>query len=119
MNQPTINLVCSYAICAAHRLYRPDWSKDKNVKVFGKCANIHGHQYTLELNLQGELNHDTGMLINGFDVDTIVKPFLEQSFDHKYLNEDVAFFGDKQPTAEWIAVWVYDQLKSKFLSVKQ
>jgi len=111
---PNINLICSYPICAAHQLYRNDWSDEKNKEVFGKCANIHGHQYNMELHLSGEISSETGMLINGFDVDKIVSPFIQDYFDHKFLNQDVDFFKDNQPTAEWIAVWVYQELKDKF-----
>lgn len=114
MNQQIINLVCSYPICAAHQLMRPDWTVEKNRQVYGKCAHIHGHQYTLELNLCGSINAETGMLINAFAVDDIVKPFITTYFDHKFLNQDVPFFHDRQPTAEWIAVWVFHELKGKF-----
>lgn len=111
-----INLICSYPICAAHRLARLDWSDEKNNQVFGKCANTHGHQYTMELHLRGEPDVETGMLINGFAVDEIVAPFIRDQFDHKYLNEDVAFFKETLPTAENIAVWVYQELQGQFSS---
>ncbi len=111
-----INLICSYNICAAHRLYREDWSEEKNQEVFGKCSSVHGHQYTLDIVLSGEISPDTGMLINGYDVDKIVKSFLEERIDHKFLNEDIDFFKDHQPTAEWIAIWLFQELKSRFPS---
>lgn len=111
---PQIQLVCSYSICAGHRLSRSDWSPEKNRAVFGHCANNHGHQYRLDLVLNGEINAETGLLINGYDVDKIVKPFLAESFDHRFLNDDVEFFKKHQPTAEWIAVWLYEELKVFF-----
>lgn len=111
---PQIQLVCSYAVCAGHRLHRADWSPEKNHTVFGHCANNHGHQYRLDLVLCGPIHSDTGLLINGYDVDKIVKPFLAESFDHRFLNDDVEFFKTHQPTAEWIAVWVYEELKDHF-----
>lgn len=114
MNRPAVQLICSYAFCAAHRLHRADWPEERNLKVFGKCANTHGHHYKMELHLEGVLNSDTGMLVNGFDVDQIVKPFVEEYLDHKYLNQDVPFFKDYQPTAEWLAVWIYHGLKNEF-----
>lgn len=114
MTAPRISLICSYPICAGHRLSREDWSKEKNREVFGHCSNNHGHQYRLDLFLSGGISSETGMLINGYDVDAIVKPFLAASFDHKFLNEDVDFFKTHQPSAEWIAVWVFDELKGKF-----
>ena len=114
MTNHKINLVSSYHICAGHRLSRDDWSSEKNAEVYGHCANNHGHQYRLDLVLEGEISSETGMLINGYDVDAIVQPFLKESFDHKFLNDDVDFFKDHQPTAEWISVWAYHQLKDKF-----
>lgn len=111
---PTVELISSYDICAGHRLFRTDWSTEKNREVFGHCANNHGHQYRVELVLKGSLSPETGMLINGYDVDRIVKPFLTQNLDHRFLNDDVAFFKEHQPTAEWIAVWLYNELKSVF-----
>lgn len=116
MKKNPVNLVCSYQICAAHQLSRSNWSEEKNRQVYGKCAHIHGHQYTLELTLGGDINAETGMVINAFDVEAIMKPFIESYFDHKFLNQDVPFFHDRQPTAEWIAVWVYHELKDKFPS---
>lgn len=114
MNKKSVNLICSHQICAAHQLIRADWSEAKNREVYGKCAQIHGHQYTLQLILTGELDDETGMLINAFDVEKIMKPFIERFFDHKFLNKDVPFFHEKQPTAEWIAIWVYQELQNKF-----
>lgn len=111
---PRITLVCAYNICAGHRLRREDWSADKNREVFGHCANNHGHQYRLELYLAGGIDPESGMLINGYAVDAIVRPFLTEYFDHKFLNDDVAFFREHQPSAEWIAYWVYHELKKKF-----
>ena len=111
---PKINLICSYHICAAHQLKRDDWSEEKNREVYGHCARVHGHQYKMDLVLSDDINEETHMLINGYSVDSIVKPFLEENFDHHFLNTDVEFFKTHQPTAEWIAVWVYDCLKTKF-----
>ncbi|MBX7147641.1 6-carboxytetrahydropterin synthase [bacterium] len=110
----TILLICSYEICAGHRLYRDDWSLQKNQQVYGKCANTHGHQYKMELTLEGPISTETGMLLNAHDVEALVRPFIDQYFDHKYLNDDVPFFKTHQPTAEWICVWVFDELKNKF-----
>lgn len=111
---PKIHLISSFDICAGHRLYRTDWSADKNREIFGHCANNHGHQYRIDLFLGGEISAETGMLINGYDVGKIVKPFLTENFDHKFLNDDVAFFTDHQPTAEWIAVWLFTELTKLF-----
>lgn len=114
MNAPKVNLLCRYPVIAGHELKRSDWSDEQNKAAFGKCVNPHGHNYQIELWLTGSVNVETGLLINGYDVDGIVQPFLETYMDHKFLNKDVAFFREHQPTVEWIAVWLYEELKAQF-----
>lgn len=109
-----VTLTRTYTLCAAHELYRPQISDQENKALYGDCSQIHGHQYTVEIVLTGEINPQTGMLINAHDVDKIAGQFLKENVDHKFLNKDVSFFKDKPPTAEWIAVWVYQELKEKF-----
>lgn len=116
MQTTCVNLICSYSVCAGHRLYRDDWSQDKNHKIFGKCVRNHGHQYRIEVILGGGIDVQTGMLINGFDVDEIVRPIVIERLDHKFLNDDIDFFKDHQPTAEWIAFWIFHELQDKFAS---
>ena len=111
---PKVNLISIYQVIAGHELKRPDWTIEKNREVFGKCANPHGHDYKIELHLTGHVHPETGLLINGYDVDAIVAPFFTAHFDHKFLNTDVDFFKTHQPTAEWIAVWIFDSFKTIF-----
>ena len=111
---PKIDLVCIYQVIAGHELKRLDWTPDKNKSVFGKCAGPHGHDYKIELFLTGTIDAETGLVINGYDVDAIVQPFLDQNVDHKFLNTDIAFFKMHQPTAEWIAVWIFTELAPRF-----
>lgn len=114
MKEPVIELTCSYDISAAHKLFNPSWDKDKNEKVYGKCAGTHGHQYRLEITIAGSIPKDSGMVINSFEVDRIVGEKIVRKMDHKYLNEDIEFFRDKVPTAEWISVWIFNELKNSF-----
>lgn len=114
MKSPQVDLICVYNVIAGHELKRMDWSPEQNRATFGKCANPHGHDYKIELHLTGNLHPESGMLINGYDVDAIVAPFIEKNLDHKFLNTDVEFFKIHQPTAEWIAVWIYDEFKVLF-----
>lgn len=114
MGLPNVQLICSYSICAGHQLHRSDWSESKNHELFGKCAHKHGHQYRVEIMLTGPLAPETGMLVNGFSVDEIVKEHVTEILDHRFLNDDVDFFKTHLPTAEWIAVWVYETLQGKF-----
>mgnify|MGYP001557984353 CR=1 FL=1 len=109
-----MTLTCSYTLCAAHELYRPQASEAQNQETFGACANIHGHQYTVDVVLAGDMDPQTGMLINAYNVDEIAGTFLKKNLAHKFLNKDVSFFKDRPPTAEWIAFWIFSELKTKF-----
>ena len=100
---------------AAHRLYRKDWSDRKNEEVFGKCnnPNYHGHNYELIVSVMGEINADTGYVIDMKILKDIIKTEVEDAFDHKNLNVDVEEFKDLNPTAENIAVVIYNKIKPK------
>ena len=97
---------------AAHRLYRKDWSFEKNDSVFGKCnnPNFHGHNYELIVSVKGEINLETGYVIDIKDLADIINDEVEVPFDHKNLNLDVAEFADLNPTAENIAVVIYNKI---------
>ena len=100
---------------AAHRLYRKDWSDKKNTAVFGKCnnPNFHGHNYELTVSVTGEIDKETGYVIDIKILKEIIKVEVEDAFDHKNLNSEVPEFENLNPTAENIAVVIYNKLKSK------
>ena len=100
---------------AAHRLYRPDWSDEKNNEVFGKCnnPNYHGHNYNLEVGLTGEVDPETGYLIDLKILKDYIKEEVEERFDHKNLNLDVDDFKDLNPTVENIAIVIYNRLRNR------
>jgi 6-pyruvoyltetrahydropterin/6-carboxytetrahydropterin synthase len=100
---------------AAHRLYRKDWSFDKNEKVFGLCnnPNYHGHNYELIASVTGEVDPDTGYVIDIKDLKALIKSEVEDAFDHKNLNLEVPEFKELNPTAENIVVVIYNKLKEK------
>lgn len=103
---------------AAHRLFRPDWSDEKNQEVFGKCnnPNYHGHNYTLEVWIDGDIDIETGYVIDLKIVKDLVKSEIEERFDHRNLNLDCPEFKNLIPTAENIAVVCYQILRSKIES---
>lgn len=111
---PYITLTGSYQLCTAHKLENKKWSAAKNRQVFGKCYGMHGHEYRVEIILAGYIDADSGMLINGFDVDEIVQEKVVSKLDHKYLNKDVPFFKKYPSTAEWIAYWIYHELETSW-----
>ncbi|WP_292949739.1 6-carboxytetrahydropterin synthase [Olleya sp. UBA1516] len=100
---------------AAHRLYRKDWSMEKNDEIFGKCnnPNYHGHNYELIASVTGDIDQETGFVIDVKILKDIIKMEVEDAFDHKNLNLDVAEFKDLNPTAENIVVVIYNKIKAK------
>lgn len=100
---------------AAHRLYRKDWSDEKNQLIFGKCNNphFHGHNYDLEVGVTGEVDPETGYLIDLKILKDIIKEEVEDHLDHKNLNEQVPEFKELIPTAEHIAFVIYNRIKAK------
>ncbi len=103
---------------AAHRLYRKDWSFEKNDEVFGKCnnPNFHGHNYELIVSVTGEIDKKTGYVIDMKILKDIIKSEVEDAFDHKNLNIEVPEFKELNPTAENISVVIYNKMKSKLSS---
>lgn len=99
---------------AAHRLYRPDWNDEKNSQIFGKCSNpnFHGHNYDLTVSVTGEIDPETGFLIDLKILKDIIKAQVEDYLDHKNLNLEVQEFKELNPTAENIAVVIYNRIKT-------
>ena len=100
---------------AAHRLHNPGLSDTENVRIFGKCnnANYHGHNYDLTVKLMGEVDVTTGYVYDMKLLSDIIKENILDRFDHKNLNLDVKEFESLNPTAENIAITIYEILKSK------
>ena len=100
---------------AAHRLYRPDWSDEKNQSIFGKCnnPNFHGHNYDLTVSVTGDIDPETGYVMDVKILSDLIKAEIEDRFDHKNLNLDVAEFANLNPTAENIVVVIWDLLRAK------
>ena len=100
---------------AAHRLHNDNWSAEKNIKIFGKCnsPNYHGHNYVLETWVKGDIDPETGFVINLTELKKIIKEEIEDEFDHRNLNLDVPAFKNLNPTAENIAKVIYEKLKPR------
>lgn len=98
---------------AAHRLHRKDWSDKKNEAVFGKCnnPNFHGHNYELIVAVTGEVNAETGYVMDMKELSDIIEKEVEKPFDHKNLNLDVPEFANLIPTAEHIAYVIWHKLR--------
>lgn len=98
---------------AAHRLYHKDWDDKKNNEVFGKCnnPNYHGHNYELIVSVTGEIDRDTGFVLDMKILKDLIKSKVEDALDHKNLNLEVPEFKSLIPTAENIAVVIYNKLR--------
>jgi len=100
---------------AAHRLHNPEWDEDTNRKVFGKCnnPNYHGHNYDLIVRVIGEIDPRTGYVIDMKILKDLIEEHVLDRFDHKNLNLDTEEFRDLNPTAENIAVVIWQKLRTQ------
>jgi 6-pyruvoyltetrahydropterin/6-carboxytetrahydropterin synthase len=100
---------------AAHRLFNPAWDEATNNRVFGLCnnPNYHGHNYTLIVKITGDINPDTGYVMDLKIVNDLIKELVIEPFDHNNLNLDVPEFANLIPTAENIAKVIYDKFRAR------
>ena len=97
---------------AAHKLLNPNWSDEKNIEVFGKCANPnwHGHNYNLYVTVKGVSNPETGYFVNLKELSTIIRTQITDKLDHKNLNLDVPFLTGLMPSTENVAIAIWNEL---------
>ncbi|WP_298524867.1 6-carboxytetrahydropterin synthase [uncultured Christiangramia sp.] len=100
---------------AAHRLYRKDWDDTRNLEVFGKCSNpnFHGHNYELIVSVTGNIDPETGFVMDLKILKDLIRTEVEDQFDHKNLNIEVAEFKNLNPTAENISVVIWNKLRKQ------
>ncbi|RVU02115.1 6-carboxytetrahydropterin synthase [Mucilaginibacter limnophilus] len=99
---------------AAHRMYRDEWSEEKNFEMFGKCANPnwHGHNYNLFVTIKGNISYETGYLMDLKDLKAIILEYVVDKLDHKNLNKDVDFMQGKMASTELLCIEIFKQLKA-------
>ncbi len=97
---------------AAHRLFKPEWSNENNLKVFGKCSNPnwHGHNYVLFVTLKGEIDPETGFLVNLKELSRIIRYRVTDKLDHRNMNLEVDFMQGVIPSTENLAIQIWNQL---------
>ncbi|MEI6488849.1 MAG: 6-carboxytetrahydropterin synthase [Bacteroidota bacterium] len=107
-----INITRKEHFNAAHKLHNPAWSDEKNLEVFGKCANPnwHGHNYELFVTVRGEVNPETGYSINLRELSAIIRKHVTDKLDHKNLNMDVDFMKGLMPSTENVAIAIWKEL---------
>ena len=104
---------------AAHMLWNYNWNEQKNIEVFGKCANKnwHGHNIELYATVKGDVNVDTGFLVNLKDLSKIIKEKVIDKLDHKNLNLDVDFMKDKMASTEVLAIAIWQELEANIMQL--
>ncbi len=97
---------------AAHKVFRADWSDEKNLEVFGKCANPnwHGHNYTVFVTVKGDVNPETGFVVNLKLLSELIRTEICDKLDHKNLNLDVEFLSGVMPSTEMVAIKIFERL---------
>ena len=111
MNKVTVSRKAHFN--AAHRLYRKDWTDAQNEAIFDKCNNpyFHGHNYDLIVSVTGEIDPETGYVMDMKVLKDLIKAHIEDAFDHKNLNEQVPEFASLIPTAENISIVIWEKLR--------
>jgi len=114
----TVYIIRKEHFNAAHKLWRNDWSDEKNEEIFGKCANKnwHGHNFNLIVTVKGVPNPETGFVINLKDLSRIIKQEVVDVFDHKNLNLDVACMKDILASTENMVIKIWEILEQPILN---
>jgi len=105
---------------ASHYYHNPQWNDEENRRVFGKCANLngHGHNYTLEVTVKGEIDPVTGFVVDLKELKDILNHEVVEAMDHRHLNKEVPEFASTIPTSENIAIAIWRRLEQKLTVAK-
>lgn len=114
---PSASLTRRVTFAAAHRYRRPDWSDEKNLEVFGSCSrpSYHGHNYACEVTVSGEIDPETGFVVNLGALDAILREEVSDRFDHRNINSDVPEFADGKliPSGENLARFIFERVQAR------
>ena len=111
-------LTKTFHFCAAHQYGHEDWSEQKNIDTFGADAQIHGHNYTLEVTVKGEINPDTGFIVDLAHLKEIVNTNIIKKLDHSQIEKDIPWFKNKQPSSENLVVFIWEVIAHDLMGVK-
>jgi 6-pyruvoyltetrahydropterin/6-carboxytetrahydropterin synthase len=102
-----------YSFAGSHRLHSAQLSEAENQRLYGKCNNPygHGHNYVIEVTLEGPVDPATGMIVNLTDLDAYVQKHVLDDFDHRYMNEEVPVFAKQVPTTENLCIEIFNRLR--------
>ena len=105
-----------YYFCASHKYGNDSWPKEKNIKVFGKDYNTHGHNYILEVSVTGPIDLGSGWLVDLQKLNKLVKRKVVNVLDHSQIEVDIQWFKDKQPSSENILIWIWGEIANEIES---
>tara|TARA_B100001113_G_scaffold280224_1_gene234928 strand:- start:241 stop:654 length:414 start_codon:yes stop_codon:yes gene_type:complete len=108
MNHPI--LTKKYHFCASHKYGNKNWSEEKNIEVFGKDYNTHGHNYILEVSVTGPIDPGSGWLVDLQKLNKLLKRKVVNVLDHSQIELDIEWFKGKQPSSENILIWIWDEI---------
>ena len=108
MSNPIITK--KYHFCASHKYGNADWSEEKNLEVFGKDYNTHGHNYILEVSVTGPIDPGSGWLVDLQKISKLVKSRVVNVLDHSQIEKDIDWFKGKQPSSENILLWAWEEI---------
>ena len=106
-------LTKQFKFCAAHKYWNEKWDDDKNYKVFGDDVKVHGHNYVLDVTITGEIDPDSGFIVDIQDIKTIVSENVIKVLDHSQIEKDIKWFDGKQPSTENLVLFIWEQISSK------
>tara|TARA_B000000557_G_C20409742_1_gene290007 strand:+ start:92 stop:511 length:420 start_codon:yes stop_codon:yes gene_type:complete len=106
-------LTKQFKFCAAHKYWNDKWDNDKNYKVFGDDIKVHGHNYVLDVTITGEIDPDSGFIVDIQDIKTIVSENVIKVLDHSQIEKDIEWFKGKQPSTENLVIFIWEQIFSK------
>ena len=103
-----------YKFCAAHQYWNNKWSKEENFDVFGDDIKNHGHNYILRITVKGEINSNSGFIVNLQWLNEIIKDKVIKILDHSQIDKDIDYFQDKSPSTENLVIFIWNILTPYF-----
>tara|TARA_B100002052_G_C15886311_1_gene601689 strand:- start:1138 stop:1557 length:420 start_codon:yes stop_codon:yes gene_type:complete len=111
-----IYLTKQYKFCAAHRYWNENWTKEKNLEVFGEDVKIHGHNYILSITLKGQINPGSGFIADIKELNDVINKYVIDKFDHSQIEKDIDWFKENQPSTENMVLYIWNSINDKIPS---
>lgn len=116
MSNPLITKI--YHFCAAHQYGHSEWSDEKNWEVFGPDAKVHGHNYEIHVTVTGDINPETGFVVDLGELSEIVNKYVLSKLDHSQFDKDLPWFDNKQPSSENLVIFIWNEITKHLKNAK-